>query len=51
VLTQDTMTVGDIEQRLRETDFNGFPVVTSTDSLYLVGYVTRRDLKLAVGKC
>jgi len=48
VITQDTMTVGDIEQLLRETDHNGFPVVVSTESQYLVGFVTRRDLNLAL---
>lgn len=48
VVTQDTMTVGDLEQLLRETDHNGFPVVVSTDSPYLVGFVTRRDLSLAL---
>uniref|UniRef100_A0A183GT10 CBS domain-containing protein n=1 Tax=Heligmosomoides polygyrus TaxID=6339 RepID=A0A183GT10_HELPZ len=45
---QDGMTVGDIEQLLRETNFNGFPVVVSTNSMYLVGFVTRRDLQLAL---
>ena len=43
------MTVGEVEQLLRETNFNGFPVVTSADAMFLVGYVTRRDLKLAIG--
>ncbi len=50
VITQDTMTVGDIEQLLRETDYNGFPVVVSLDSQFLVGFVTRRDLQLAISK-
>lgn len=50
VITQDTMTVGDVEQLLRETDHNGFPVVVSTESQYLVGFVTRRDLNLALSK-
>ncbi len=42
------MTVGDVEQLLRETDYNGFPVVVSTESQYLVGFVARRDLSLAL---
>ncbi|VDO08842.1 unnamed protein product [Haemonchus placei] len=48
VIVQDGMSVGDIEQLLRETNFNGFPVVVSTNSMYLVGFVTRRDLQLAL---
>ncbi|KHJ92774.1 chloride transporter, ClC family [Oesophagostomum dentatum] len=48
VIVQDGMSLGDIEQLLRETDYNGFPVVVSTNSMYLVGFVTRRDLQLAL---
>lgn len=48
VITQDTMTVGDIEQLLSESDHNGFPVVVSQESQHLVGFVTRRDLLLAI---
>ncbi|VDO18020.1 unnamed protein product, partial [Brugia timori] len=48
VITQDTMTVGDIEVLLRETNFNGFPVVVSEENLYLVGFCPRRDLQLAL---
>ncbi|CEF60820.1 Chloride channel-c [Strongyloides ratti] len=48
VIPQDTMTVGDIENLLRETDFNGFPVVVNEENLYLVGFVTRRDLQVAL---
>ncbi|KAH0510788.1 H(+)/Cl(-) exchange transporter 4 [Microtus ochrogaster] len=32
VLTQDSMTVEDVETLIRETDYNGFPVVVSRDS-------------------
>ncbi|MCP9263939.1 H(+)/Cl(-) exchange transporter 3 [Dirofilaria immitis] len=48
VITQDTMTVGDIEILLRETNYNGFPVVISEENLYLVGFCPRRDLQLAL---
>ncbi|KAL3995624.1 Voltage gated chloride channel family protein [Acanthocheilonema viteae] len=48
VITQDTMTVGDIEILLRETNYNGFPVVVSEENLYLVGFCPRRDLQLAL---
>ena len=37
------------EMLLKDTEHNGFPVVVSMDSQYLVGFVTRRDLKLAIG--
>uniref|UniRef100_A0A9J2Q9A0 Chloride channel protein n=1 Tax=Ascaris lumbricoides TaxID=6252 RepID=A0A9J2Q9A0_ASCLU len=48
VITKDSMTVGDLETLLRETDYNGFPVVISEENLYLVGFCTRRDLQLAL---
>lgn len=51
VITQDTMTVDDVETLLKETEHNGFPVVVSMESQYLVGFVLRRDLNLAIGKC
>ncbi|KAK0393849.1 hypothetical protein QR680_000430 [Steinernema hermaphroditum] len=48
VMYQDSMTVGDIEMLLRETDFNGFPVVVSEENMFLVGFCTRRDIQLAL---
>ncbi|OON16746.1 CBS domain protein [Opisthorchis viverrini] len=45
VLTQDGMTVKDLEALLSLSDVKGFPVVVSQHSLYLVGWVTRRDLR------
>ncbi|KDR20459.1 H(+)/Cl(-) exchange transporter 3 [Zootermopsis nevadensis] len=48
VLTQDSMTVDDVEILLKETEHNGFPVVVSRESQYLVGFVLRRDLNLAI---
>lgn len=49
VITQDSMTVDDIEVLLKETEHNGYPVVVSRESQYLVGFVLRRDLNLALG--
>ncbi|XP_050541085.1 H(+)/Cl(-) exchange transporter 5 isoform X1 [Daktulosphaira vitifoliae] len=48
VLTQSSMSFEDIETLLKETEHNGFPVVVSKESQYLVGYVLRRDLHLAL---
>ena len=48
VITQDSMTVDDIDNLLKTTSHNGFPVVVSRESQYLVGFVTRKDLSLAI---
>lgn len=48
VITEDSMTVDDIEALLKETEHNGYPVVVSKESQYLVGFVLRRDLNLAI---
>jgi hypothetical protein len=37
-----------VEELLETTDHNGFPVVVSMESQYLVGFVLRRDLSLAI---
>lgn len=50
VLTQDTTSLEQVDSLLKETDHNGFPVVVSRESQFLVGFVLRRDLSLAVGK-
>ncbi|RUS73453.1 hypothetical protein EGW08_018790 [Elysia chlorotica] len=42
------MTVEETESLLRNTEHNGFPVVVSRESQYLVGFVLRRDLNLAI---
>lgn len=42
------MTVEDVENLLKETEHNGFPVIVSKESQYLVGFVLRRDLNLAI---
>lgn len=48
VLTQDTTSLIEVDSLLKETDHNGFPVVVSRESQFLVGFVLRRDLSLAV---
>lgn len=50
MITQDSMTVDDVQLLLKETEHNGYPVVVSKESQYLVGFVLRRDLNLAFGK-
>ena len=49
-LTQDSMTVDEVEHVLKNTDYNGFPVVVSKESQYLVGFVARKDLIMALGE-
>lgn len=49
VLTQDNMTVDDIENMINETSYNGFPVIMSRESQRLVGFALRRDLTIAIG--
>ncbi|KAK6975803.1 H(+)/Cl(-) exchange transporter 3-like isoform X1, partial [Biomphalaria glabrata] len=48
VITQNSCTVEEAENLLRNTEHNGFPVVVSRESQYLVGFVLRRDLNLAI---
>ncbi|XP_025085374.1 H(+)/Cl(-) exchange transporter 3-like isoform X2 [Pomacea canaliculata] len=48
VITQDSMTVEEVEHILNNTNHNGFPAVVSRESQYLVGFVLRRDLNLAI---
>lgn len=48
-ITQDSFTVGDIEQLLEETDFKGFPLIVDRESQRLAGFVLRRDLNIAIG--
>jgi len=38
------------ETLLRETDHNGFPVIISQESHFLVGFVLRRDLIIAISE-
>lgn len=43
------MSLAEVEQILKETTHTGYPVVVSHESQYLVGYVLRRDLQIAIG--
>ena len=47
-MLQDSMKLGEVEEILDTTDYNGFPVVVSMESQYLVGFVLRRDLNMAI---
>ena len=50
VLTQEGMSVGEIEGVIADTDYSGFPVVVSQESQRLVGFVLRRDLVISLGE-
>ncbi|KAH8860858.1 H(+)/Cl(-) exchange transporter 4 [Schistosoma japonicum] len=44
------MTVGDLDQLVSKCDVKGFPVVVSHDTPYLVGWVSRRELRWALDR-
>ncbi|KAK5875610.1 hypothetical protein CesoFtcFv8_026675 [Champsocephalus esox] len=48
VLTQESMTVGEVETLVESTHYSGFPVVVSQESQRLVGFVLRRDLLISI---
>ncbi|PAA85153.1 hypothetical protein BOX15_Mlig004466g2 [Macrostomum lignano] len=48
LLYQDSMTVEAVERLLTNSDVNGFPIVVSEHSHYLVGFVTKQELALAI---
>ncbi|XP_061454350.1 H(+)/Cl(-) exchange transporter 5 isoform X2 [Rhineura floridana] len=50
VLTQDSMTVEDVEAIINETTYSGYPVVVSRESQRLVGFVLRRDIIISIGE-
>ncbi|XP_071951740.1 H(+)/Cl(-) exchange transporter 4-like isoform X2 [Antedon mediterranea] len=47
-LTQESMTVEEIENIITETTYNSYPVIVSSESQRLVGLVYRRDLTMAI---
>lgn len=47
-ITQNTMTVNELDNLIKTTDYNGYPIVTSKESHYLVGFVVRKDLEIAL---
>lgn len=48
VLTQNSMSVADVENLLKASSHNGYPVIVSEESQYLVGFVLRKDLIIAL---
>ncbi|NXU13221.1 CLCN5 protein, partial [Pardalotus punctatus] len=48
VITQDSMTVEDVETIVTKTTYSGYPVVVSRASQRLVGFVLRRDLIISI---
>jgi chloride channel 3/4/5 len=50
ILTQDGMTMEEIEKIYTKSDINGFPIVNSKESQILLGYIFKRDLKMAFGR-
>jgi chloride channel 3/4/5 len=48
VFTQEGMNLNEVELILKETTHTGYPVVVSKESQYLVGYVLRRDIQIAI---
>lgn len=50
VLTENSMTLGEVEELLTVSEHNSFPVVESSATQHLVGFVSRWDLLKALGK-
>uniref|UniRef100_A0A8B9HJ29 Chloride channel protein n=1 Tax=Astyanax mexicanus TaxID=7994 RepID=A0A8B9HJ29_ASTMX len=48
VITQDGMTVQEVEELIADTTYSGFPVVVSHESQRLVGFVLRRDVVISI---
>lgn len=49
VLKQDSMTVQEIEDVLANSKYNGYPVIGGNDQMHVMGFVTRKELKIALG--
>ena len=47
-VTSDSMTVDEVETLLKTTSHNGYPVIVSKENQYLVGFVVRKDLLIAL---
>lgn len=50
VLTQDDLTLAELQAIISETSYNGFPVIVSKESQRLVGFALRRDITIAIGE-
>lgn len=48
-LPQDSMTVEELEHVVQSGP-NGFPIVVSRENQYLVGFVLRKELQVALGE-
>ncbi|CAO3598328.1 unnamed protein product [Absidia cylindrospora] len=48
VMTASGMTFADIDDILENTDYRGFPVVQDKDTMQLIGYIGRSELKYLV---
>uniref|UniRef100_A0A8C5FF39 Chloride channel protein n=1 Tax=Gadus morhua TaxID=8049 RepID=A0A8C5FF39_GADMO len=48
VLTQDDLSVEELQAVISETSYNGFPVIVSKESQRLVGFALRRDITIAI---
>ncbi|KAK3567324.1 hypothetical protein QTP86_019607 [Hemibagrus guttatus] len=48
VLTQDDLTLGELQTIINDTSYNGFPVIVSKESQRLVGFALRRDITIAI---
>ncbi|ORZ35273.1 chloride channel, partial [Catenaria anguillulae PL171] len=48
VLPATEATVGDLEQVLRDYSYKGFPVVASTKTMHVVGFINRNELRYAL---
>ena len=42
------MALFQVEKILKDSTYTGYPVVVSHESQYLVGYVLRRDIQIAI---
>ncbi|XP_041925122.1 H(+)/Cl(-) exchange transporter 3 isoform X2 [Alosa pseudoharengus] len=48
VLTQDDLTLAELQAIITQTSYNGFPVIVSKESQRLVGFALRRDITIAI---
>ena len=48
-LSQEGMTMSEIDSIAQNVELHGFPIVFSKESQYLFGYIEKRDLKMCFG--
>jgi hypothetical protein len=51
LISEHQMTFAQVQRLLLTTEYNGYPVVQTRQQPYLTGFVTRNDLRRAIGKC